>query len=237
MTGIVGNVTASSGSKGVKHKNIRDLAGKPLMAYCIEAAKKAHLLDRVILTTDTEQYAAIGRQYGAETPFLRPPMLSHDIPSERVVLHAVHWLESHKYPVKVAVTLQPTTPLVRPEDIDGCVKMLLDHEAESAITVTEARTSPLWMFYRYEDGGMEPYVAGDMSGKRGIRQQLKTLYRPNGAAYATDRDYLLRKHRIIGDRCYGVVMPELLSYDIDTEADFAVLEAIMGKMREDLNLS
>ena len=227
--GIPAIIPARSGST-LKDKNIRPLLRRPLMAWAIKAAKQSRMVDRVIVSTDSEKYAEIARKYGAEVPFLRPAPLAEDVPTEDVIIHAVNELDvrGHYY-TRIAVTIQCTTPLLTPSDIDACVAKCMRDDADSAMTVTEVTEFPHWMFTINRDELLFPFLDVPLKGDWGVRQTLPKLYRPNGAVYATRKDALVTKRRIIGDHCYPVFMPRWRSLDIDTEEDFELVEAVLRR--------
>ena len=224
--GIICIIPARSGSVGVKNKNIRLLNGIPLIAYAIRAAKLTNSIDRVVVSTDSTEYAKIAMSYGASVPFLRPKHLAEDVPSEDVVIHAIHQL-GLPY-TRAVVTLQCTTPLILPEEIDLCVKKCLQSGFDSAMTVCEISERPEWMF-GIINGKLWPYRQEQekLKGPWGVRQNHPQLYRPNGACYATRHNLLVMGKRIIGEHCAPVIMPRLRSFDIDTEEDFTILEAVL----------
>lgn len=226
---IIAVIPARSGSVGVKDKNIRLLAGKPLLAYAIEEALKSNHIDRVIVSTDSEKYAEIARNYGAETPFLRPKELSEDVATERVIEHAINWLEEHEeYICDIIVTIQCTTPLLRSGDIDACIDKLIKTNADSVITVKHVNEYPQWMFRIEKDDRIVPLM-GEIRGDAGVRQTLEKLVIPNGAVYASKSATITRKKSMFGDDCRIIIMPEERSFDIDTELDFKIIECLMKK--------
>jgi len=225
-------IPARSGSVGVKDKNIRPLAGKPLMAYAIGAAVKSRYVDKVIVSTDSEKYAKIAREYGAETPFLRPKDLAEDVPTELVAQHAINWLEeNHDYKADIVVTIQCTTPLLKTEDIDGCIEKLIKTDADAVITVKEVKEYPRWMFKIGKRGRLVPLM-GEIKGEAGVRQTLEKLFIPNGAVYACKKATITEKKSMFGNDCRAVIMPEERSLDIDTELDFEIIEALIMNKKE-----
>lgn len=229
---IVGVIPARGGSVGVPLKNIRELCGKPLIYYVIKAALASKHLSRVIVSTDHEEIARISRKYGAEVPFKRPADISEDVPTEFVIQHAVNFIEKEEgRKVDIVVTLQATTPLLNGEDIDATIEKLVKEGFDSVITVKEVEEYPWWMM-RMEKRGekrgkVTPFLGQEMAGETMVRQTLETLYIPNGGAYATKRDVVMKESRIISKNCGAVVMPLERSVDIDTELDFKVVESIM----------
>jgi len=225
---VVGIIPARSGSRRLPDKNIAKLGGRPLIYYTIREALRAKTLDRVVVSTDSPRYAEIARRYGAEVPFLRPPKISGDVDTVLVLKHAVGHLERGGYPVDVVVTLQPTSPFRKAEDIDNCVNKLLETGADSVVSVREIKEPPAWMF-RLEGDRMVPFLEGtDTAGLGGmIFQDLPRLVIPNGAVYATRRDVVVREGRIYGRDCRAYVMPPERSIDIETKEDLILAEAIL----------
>src|SRR5208337_2305709 len=227
---VVAIIHARGGSKRIPLKNIRLLAGKPLISYMIAAALSAHLVQRVIVSTDHPEIARIARECGAEVPFIRPADIAEDVASERVTQHAVRYLETTEhYPVGVALTMQPTTPFCTSDDVDGCVRMLIDSDADSAISACEVHERPEWMFYCDADGNAGKFLGSAMTGDIGISQKLPRLYVPNGGIYATRRNVLFDKNSIFGDKIKLWIMSRERSVDIDDPIDFDFAELIARK--------
>lgn len=225
MVKVVGVIPARSGSQRVKDKNIKPLAGRPLIYYTIREALKAKTLDRVIVSTDSKHYADIARGYGAEVPFLRPKEISgEDVCMSPVLIHCVEYLEKHEdYYVDAVATLQPTSPFRVALDIDNAVDKLFATGADSVVSVREVTEPPNWMF-RLEGDKMVRFRE-DID----IRTKLPNLYLPNGAVFVTRRDFLMKERRIYGENCWALVMPPERSLDIDTPEDFEYAEYLMKK--------
>src|SRR4026208_23316 len=151
MTEILALIPARGGSKGIPRKNIRNFAGYPLIAWSIAAAKQAACVTRIIVSTDDEEIAAVARQFGAETPFLRPSEFAQDNTTDLPVFeHAIQWLETNEnYQPEVVIQLRPTSP-VRPKDcVDRAVHILLEHaDADCVRGVVPAGQNPhkMWRF-------------------------------------------------------------------------------------------
>ncbi|MAF85445.1 MAG: hypothetical protein CL875_03035 [Dehalococcoidales bacterium] len=225
---VVGVVHARGGSRRVPLKNIKELAGKPLVAYIIQAALAAETIDRVVISTDHPEITKVSKAYGAEVPFVRPRELAEDVPSELVTQHMVGYLEKEEhYPVDIAVTFQPTTPFCLPEDIDGCVHELIASGADSVISVGEITERPEWMFYLDESGYAHNFLGEKIEGDKGISQELPRLYIPNGGIYATRRDVLFDQNALIGEKTRLWVMPRERSVDIDEPLDFLFAEFLI----------
>lgn len=211
-------------------KNIKLLAGKPLISYMIHAAKSAKQIDRVIVSTDHEDIARISREYGAEVPFMRPADIAEDVASELVTQHAVHYLEEEEdYPVVIAVTMQPTTPFCTADDIDGAVQMLKESGADSVISASEVHERPEWMFFKGDDGFAGKLIGSDMSGDIGISQKLPRLFMPNGGIYATRKEVLFSQNSIFGNKIKLWIMSRERSVDIDEPIDFELAELLARK--------
>jgi N-acylneuraminate cytidylyltransferase/CMP-N,N'-diacetyllegionaminic acid synthase len=230
MGAIVAVVHARGGSVRVPLKNIRPLAGTPLVVWTIEAAL-ASRCDRVIVSTDHDDIAQIARSVGAEVPFRRPVDISEDVASELVTQHAIafHERETGKR-VDLALTIQPTTPFLKGTDIDACIEMLQRNpDLKSVFTAGPIHERPEWMFLRDDRGRATKFLDGVLHGDAGISQTLPPLWIPNGGAYATRREVLFDEGIIIADPCGIHPMSEWASVDIDTEADFVYAEMIAQK--------
>ncbi len=155
-------IPARGGSKRVPRKNLKELCGKPLIAWTIEEAKKSAYLDRVIVSTDDEEIAALARSLGAEVPYTRPAEMSTDEARDYLVFeHALSWMEEHEGKTPdMLVQLRPTSPLRTVEHIDATIEALSEHpDADSARTVTEPEQSPYKMYSVDEEGYLQPLIA------------------------------------------------------------------------------
>ena len=230
MPKILGLITARGGSKGIPKKNVRLLAGKPLIAWTIEAALLSRHLSRVIVSTDDLEIAEISRQWGAKVPFMRPAELAQDdSPHVPVVTHAFHWLESHeKAQFDYALVLQPTSPLRSSGDIDNAIQLALEKDADSVISVCEAPSHP-YQTKRVVDDKLQNFI----SIPEGYlpRQELPPAYAVNGAIYLVGRDVIVNNHTFYTDRTYAYVMPPERSLDIDTPWDLYLAELILRDRR------
>jgi CMP-N-acetylneuraminic acid synthetase len=226
--GVIGVIHARGGSKRIPLKNIKPLAGRPLITYIIEAALESRLLDRVLVSTDHQDIARIAREAGAEVPFMRPADIAEDVASELVTQHAVRFVEAEGYPVRIALTMQPTTPFVSGEDIDACIGQLIELDLDTVFTACEVHERPEWM-YRRDGRGVVPYTGRLVQGDAGISQKLPKLYIPNGAVWATKRSVLMDDNLITGPRAGVVVMSRERSVDIDEPIDFVTAEALAGE--------
>lgn len=225
---ILALVTARSGSKGVPGKNIRHINGKPMMAYSIEHALASKYINRVILTTDSEEYAAIGREYGAETPFIRPAEYATDTALDIDVFeHALGWLkEKEDYVPDIIVHLRPTYPFRDVEDIDTMIKMMIDDESVDAIrSVTKNTVVPHKMWYLKEDGTLDSLMKDIPEAYNMPRQALPDTYVQNGNTDLLRPRCVTEYHSMTGKNIKGYVMKE--NYDVDCEADFDNVNKVM----------
>lgn len=225
---ILGLITARGGSKGVPRKNIRTLAGKPLMAWTIEAARRSRLIARVIVSTDDGEIAEVAREWGAAVPFMRPAALASDDASHiTVVRHAVEWLARHEdWSADYVVTLQPTSPFRTTEDIDQAVELALSEGYGAVVGVAEARDHPFLARLMTKAGTLEEFVMCDLDYPR--RQDLPPVYSINGAVYVNRCDSLATHEGLIPPGAIGFVMPHERSLDIDTPWDFHLAELLMA---------
>lgn len=220
-------IPARSGSKGLKDKNIKLLAGKPLMAYSIESAQKSGVFSTIIVSTDSEKYADIAREYGAEVPFLRSLETSgDDAGSWDVVKEVLTKYQELGKKFDTVCLLQPTSPLRSAEDILNGYKEYEKKNADAITSVCEVDHSPEWCMKLDESLSM---VSFRKKNKTAPRQDLDTYYRLNGAIYIRSIQYDLNSVHIIDFNEYAYIMKRSKSVDIDTEEDFEYAEFIIKK--------
>lgn len=223
---VLGLIPARGGSKGLPGKNIRNLMGKPLIAWTIEEAIVSSVLDRIIVTTDDMEIAEISKRFGAEVPFMRPAEFATDTARGiDVVFHALEWLAKHNFLYDLVVLLQPTSPLRKAEDIVRSLELFQSKKAGAVVSVCECEHSPLWTNTIGEDLSMRDFLNSSIHGKN--RQEIPDYYRLNGAVYVADWNYLERNEGFFGDKTYALVMPKERSVDIDTELDFNFAEFLL----------
>ena len=224
---ILGVIPARGGSKGLARKNILQLAGKPLIAYTIEAALGASLLARVVVSTEDDEIARVSRQYGAQVPFFRPHDLAGDESSiYSVLIHAVRWLEEHEnWCADYILLLQPTSPLRKAEDIDGSIALALEKDADGVVSLYEARPHPYQTKRLTEDGRILQFISLTKAIDR--RQELPPVYAVNGAIYLVKRSVLLEQETFYTERTYAYLMPPERSLDIDSRWDFHLAELVL----------
>lgn len=228
MIRVLGLIPARGGSKGVPGKNTKLLAGKPLLAYTAAAALAAQHLSRVVLSTDDEQIAAVGRACGIEVPFLRPAELAQDhSPTLPVVQHALRTLEAAGEQFDAVCLLQPTNPLRRAVDIDACITLFEREQADSVVTVlpVPAEYNPHWVYFRAADGSLRLSTGESTPIPR--RQALPPAFHREGSVYVTRRDVILEENSLYGQRVLGVELDPARSVNIDTPDDWAHAEALL----------
>ncbi len=219
---VLAVVPARGGSKGIPKKNVKLIAGKPLIAWTIEAALISKYVDRVIVSTDCQEIATVSAEHGAEVPFLRPAELAQDgTPGIDVVVHAAKAVE----PVDIVVLLQPTSPLRNSKDIDESIQLFARSGDAPVVSVTEAREAPQWMF-AINNGRLEQ-AADATSALPATRQELSTYYTLNGAIYIALREKLCDNKPYLTPATVPFEMPIERSVDIDDMFDFFVAEKLL----------
>lgn len=218
-------IPARSGSKGVKDKNIRNLCGKPLMAYTIEAALKTGEFDEVMVSTDSEKYAEIARKSGANVPFLRSEATASDTASSWDMVDEV--LLNYKKLGKSFDTfclLQPTSPLRTVEDIKEAYQIYRDKAVFAVVSVCEAEHSPLWCGHLPLNHEFINFVQPENLKQR---QAGGKFYRLNGAIYIVNISRFEKDRQLYKKGSFAYIMNQEKSVDIDTELDFKLAEVIM----------
>jgi CMP-N-acetylneuraminic acid synthetase len=216
---VLGLIPARGGSKGIPRKNVRTIAGKPLIAWTIEAALASERLDRVVVTTDDHEIADVAAAYGADVPFMRPAKLACDeTPGIEPVLHAIQMLPGFD---RIAL-LQPTSPLRVVADIEAAVAMA--EEAASVVSVTEARHEG-WIFPMDASGLLE-IGDGDLATRR---QDMARRYALNGAIYVATVRAIRENRSFLAPGVLGYTMPAERSIDIDDWLDWQTAEMLLSR--------
>ena len=219
MTAL-GVVPARGGSKGIPGKNLRPLLGEPLIVHTLRAARAARLIERVVVSTDSEEIAEVAAGEGVEA-IMRPAELATDeSPTEVALIHVVDSLRERgdELPDYVA-TLEPTSPLRTAELIDACVELAVAEGADAVITVAETREN----FGRL-DGARFEYLVADRPRRRQLRDPL---YRESSTVYVTRIESLLSERSVLAEPLFAVVAPEEEAIDVNTPLDLVVAEAVM----------
>jgi CMP-N-acetylneuraminic acid synthetase len=225
----LGVVPARGGSQGISNKNLRPLAGRPLLAYTAEAARASRRLARVVLSTDDQAIAEAGRALGLEVPFMRPASLAAaDTPMLPVLQHAVRELARGGFAADVVVLLQPTSPLRRAGHIDAAVDLLASSGADSVVSVTEVphQFNPVSVL-TLEAGRLHPFHEGPLILRR---QDKPQVFARNGPSVLAVRVSTLDRGSLYGDDCRALIMSAEESVDIDTVADLEYAEFLMTRV-------
>ena len=231
---VLGIVTARGGSKGVPRKNVRLLAGKPLLQYTAEAARAAQLLTKTILTTDDPEIAEVGRRCGLEVPFLRPPELARDdTPTLPVLQHAVRFLEDRGESFDAICLLQPTNPLRQAADIDACVALLEKTGLDAVVTMlpVPAEYNPHWVYFKNDDGTFRLSTGEKTPIPR--RQMLPPAFHREGSVYVMRREVLMVKNSLFGESVAGHLMDPKQCVNIDTMEDWADAEKLLTVTKDE----
>ena len=229
---VVGFVFARGGSQGVPRKNLRLLAGKPLLAYAIETARASSLIDRVMVSTDDEEIAETARAYGAEVPFMRPPELATaEVPEMlawRHALLALGELEADGPSPDALVSIPATAPLRAVEDVDACIRKLGDTDADIVLTVTESARSPYFNMVALDERGCARLVMEPNERRITRRQDAPTTYDITTVAYAMRPAYVVRARGLFDGEVRTVLVPPERALDIDTELDLRMAEFLLA---------
>jgi len=234
---ILGVIPARGGSKGVPRKNIRELAGKPLIAWTIEEAKKSKHLTRIIVATDDKEIAEVAKKYGAEVPYMQPAKLSTDLSTDvEYLTYAVDFLkEKENYQPDIILRLPPTSPLRTADHIDqGIEKLLATPEADAVRPITETPKHPYKMWKISEDEKwLEPFLSKEFTGfdepHNLQRQRFPKVYIHTGAMDVIRLKTLKELKSTSGKRLTYFFMAPEESVNIDTEFDFILAEFLINK--------
>lgn len=223
---ILGLIPARGGSKGILRKNLRELGGKPLLAWSIEAAHNSRYLDRVVLSSEDAEIIEAAKNFGCEAPFVRPAELATDnAPGIAPVLHALEMLQAENY--DYIVLLQPTSPLRQAMDIDAAIELCLENNAPTCVSVTQEMHNPWWMFTLDDKKRLLPLLSKENMPLR--RQDAPETYSLNGAVYVARCDYLLEHKSFLGPETIAYAMPPERAIDIDRELDLELAELLLNK--------
>jgi CMP-N-acetylneuraminic acid synthetase len=231
---VLAIIPARGGSKRLPGKNIKNLLGKPLIAWTIEQAKKSKYIDKLIVSTDDKEIAEISKKYGAEVPFLRPKELAKDdSPTADAVFHTLAWFKSKGDQYDVLVLLEPTSPLRKNEDVDKAIELFFKNydKADSLVSVGKIQLENPFLAKKIENGYVKPLIKTNECGFQ--KQQLVEAYFPYGVIYLSKVD-AYRKHKTFyQQRTIPYFIERWQNYEIDDIYDFICVEAILKqKLKE-----
>lgn len=226
---ILAIIPARGGSKGIPNKNIKELNGKPLIAYTIENASESEFINQIVTSTENGVIGNFSIEYGAEV-IIRPDELAGDkSPTINVIIHALNFLEKNGYLADLVVLLQPTSPLRTAKDIDNAIKLFLESECDSVVSVCEFGHSPYWSL-RIDEGYLVPNFGYEYFMRR--RQDMPLLYVPNGAIFISRPQNLKNSKSFFQGKVLPYIMPAERSIDIDNILDFKLAEVIIKERME-----
>ena len=228
---VIGIIPARGGSKGVKKKNIRVVAGEPLIAYAIRTAKESTKLDYFVVTTDDPEIAEVAKQYGAPV-IMRPKELAKDnTPMVPVVIHALEEVEKESEgDFDIVVLLQPTSPIRRGVDVDDVIKLFEDSDVECVVSVCDvADMHPARMYRLTSSGFIVPFWPEFESLRR---QDLPKVYYRNGTIYAIRTDVLKEQKTFMCNKKKAYIMPAKWMVNIDSERDLLIADVMVKLWKE-----
>lgn len=227
---VLAIIPARGGSKGIPGKNIRLLGGKPLIVWTIKAARKSRYINRIIVSSDSEEILSISEKFGAET-MKRPANISGDnSPYQLLIRHLLKKLRAFEnYVPDILVYLQPTSPLRNNKDIDSAIEYLNSKKADAVISVYELDKKYLKSFVTGPGG----YLKGPFNDQYPFknRQDLPQPLMPNGAIYVAKTASFLKNNQLFSDKTVPYVMDSARSIDIDTLDDFKAVEKVLLKSK------
>ena len=214
-------IPARGGSKGIPRKNIKLIAGKPLISWTIEAALRSSLLSAIVVSTDDYEIAEVARLAGAQVPFIRPKELAQDhTPGLDPVLHAFDKLPQYDS----VLLLQPTSPLRTTDDIDGLLNLVRNTKKQSAVSICEAETHPYWTYRINADQTLAKFMDVATVARR---QDLPSIFSLNGAMYFAGANWLRESRSLVSSETLAYVMPKERSVDLDTPLDWKIAELLL----------
>ena len=231
---ILAVIPARGGSKGVPMKNIRDIAGKPLMQYIFEASKKSNYITKIILSTEDEDIAVVGRSLGMEVPFMRPKELAtDDVPGISVIKHALRFFDESGFKADAVISMQPTNPFITAGTIDKSIELWLDSECDSVTTISEVTRGHPYITKRLKEGGIiENFCTIPGGISMHVRQAREKAYYLTGALYLRGRSIIESENidsHYLGKDSRAIVVDEIEAIDINTPFDFELAEWVMSK--------
>jgi len=211
-------IPARGGSKRIPKKNIKNFFGKPIIAYSIEAAKESRLFDRIIVSTDDHEIAAVAKDFGAEVPFVRPAELADDYTgTNAVVKHAIEWLKADGFHIEYACCIYATAPFLNIKYLKEGIERLNKSEKQFAFSVTSF-SSPIFRSFKMNDDNSVKMFWPEYLKTRS--QDLPVAYHDVGQFYWGKTEAFLKDYPLFSEHSVGILLPEYLVVDIDTPADW-----------------
>jgi CMP-N,N'-diacetyllegionaminic acid synthase len=234
MSNVVALIPARGGSKGVPHKNIKDLGGRPLIEWSIKACMKSKLIDRVIVSTDSQEYADMAIRLGAEAPFLRPSGISGDRSTDLdFVLHALDWFAANGGEPELLVHIRPTTPYRIPAMIDAAIEAFRGESRATALRSVHEMSESAYKTFEFTPQGQLKRLGADnteLDAANNARQQFPSTYQANGYVDVLSSRFVRSQGLIHGDWVMPFITPSVV--EVDTEDDFAHLEFLLDRNPE-----
>lgn len=238
MAKIVALIPARSGSKGVPNKNIRDLGGRSVLEWSISACLRSALIEKTIVSTDSDEYAALARKLGAEAPFLRPPEISTDRSTDfEFIHHALMWLSEHDELPEYVVHIRPTTPFRNPELIDDAIRAFINDQDATALRSVHMMSESAYKTFEISEGCQLKSVGSDsvnLDVANNARQTFPDTYMANGYVDVLSVDFILKHGLIHGNKVVPFITPVV--DEIDTEEDFRWLQYQLSEKPEILSI-
>lgn len=227
---IIALIPARGGSKGIPGKNLVPLAGRPLIVHAIACAQEVPQIDRVVVSTDSEEIAGVARLHGAEAPFLRPEEIARDdTPMMDVLRHALGWLRAEGGEISAVVLLQPTSPLRTASSVSGALRVFAEKRADSVVSVVAVphNCTPGSLLNRGADGRVT--AAFPEMAQLVRRQDKPVFYARNGPAVLVLRPEMIDVGRLYSENTFGFEMSRRESIDIDHAEDLEIVEALLER--------
>ena len=225
---IIAIIPARGGSKGLPNKNIKNMHGKPLIAWTIQSALSSEFLDTVFVSTDSKEIRDISIDFGSEIPFMRPSIFAQDnSPSWEVVIHVLDEFKKAGKEFDYIALLEPTSPLRKKDDIDNAIKKLInDNNAETLVSLGEIHMEHPTIVKKLNDQGLvKPYI--DHSKNIYQRQQMDNAYFPYGVIYLSKVDAFYRQKKFYTEKTIAFLIERWQNFEIDDSLDFEIIEKIL----------
>ena len=226
----LGVIPARGGSKRIPNKNLKQVDGKPLVAHTIEHATESEYLTEAIVSTEDEDIKQVAREYGGNVPFDRPEELATDTAKTRqVVTHALDWFDEQGEEFDYVCRLQPTSPLRKPKDIDGCIKKINETDATAVMTVSQYFFPPEWSLTEGDGGFLAEYLVDGYLLDEGQTRSQNTgrVYCSNGSVSIADVEAWREVGMFYTDKLLPFEVPKIRSFDLDEPDDLTVVRALI----------